>query len=87
MYSKVMRAMASLTSGIHERRNVNDFLTLPGYTEMKTGICLKNVCIILHGRDQLFFLTQSYFVLDFVGRTFSEITTYLCIIKVDIYRI
>lgn len=87
MYSRVMRAVASPTSGVHERRNVDDFLTLPGYTEMETGICLKNICIILHGRDQLFFLTQSYFVLDFVGRTISEITTYLCIIKVDIYRI
>lgn len=77
MYSRVMRAVASPTSGVHERRNVDDFLTLPEYTEMETGICLKNICIILHGRDQLFFLTQSYFVIDFVGHTISEITTYL----------
>lgn len=56
--------------------------------DVETGSRLKKICIILHGRDQLFFLTQSYYVLDFVGHTISEITTCLCIIKVDyIYRI
>lgn len=34
MCSRVLRAVASPTSGVHERRDVDDFLTLPGYTEM-----------------------------------------------------
>lgn len=91
MCSRVLRAVASPTSRVHERRNVDDFLTLPGCPEMSgcgNRLMSEKICIILHGRDQLFFLTQSYYVLDFVGHTISEITTCLCIIKVDyIYRI
>lgn len=34
MCSRVLRAVASPTSRVHERRNVDDFLTLPGCPEM-----------------------------------------------------
>lgn len=70
MCRRVLRAVASPTSGVHERRDVDDFLTLPGYTEM-SGCGNKHpsekICIFLHGWDRLFFLTQSILFFRFCG--------------------